>query len=77
MLNLATQYQIALLQSHLLEWKLLQSEGLLERKEDWRDTKVVRDATGRFASTGKTLSEATEKIKSAFSPTHRDVPTPS
>jgi hypothetical protein len=70
MLNLATQYQIALLQSHLLEWKLLQSEGLLERKEDWRDAKVVRDATGKFASTGKTLSEATENIKSVFSPAH-------
>ena len=70
MLNFAAQYQIALLQSQLLEWKLLQSEGLLERNEDWREAKVVRDATGKFASTGKTLSEATEKIKSTFSSAH-------
>jgi len=70
MLDLGTRYQIALLQSQLLEWKLLQSQGLIERKEDWRDAEVVRDATGRFASTGRTLSKVADDIKSGFSPDH-------
>jgi hypothetical protein len=68
MLKDGTHYKIALLQSQMLEGRLLLSSGLLERKEDWRDAAVVRDATGRFASTGKAISQAADNVKSALDP---------
>jgi hypothetical protein len=71
MLDSGTRYQIALLQSNLLRWRLLQAQGLFERKEDWRDVAVTRDEGGKFASKGirtpSNQGSSSESIRSSLS----------